>query len=289
MTGKASTTAQANLENSLPFGIYDCHTHVWESERIASRSAHTSTLTTLGSAECLLKLMEENNVIQSLAITPMTLGFDNSITLDVAHRYPERFLPIVRIDLTSPYHLESFRELCGLGARGLRINLHHLDTADFLLDKKYSKLWLFLEEADMPLFFHCEVSQLHVVSAISRQHQKIKIVIDHMGRTTSKDGIASPNFLNLLALSELANIYIKISSTNYFAEVTDTHSDLSDFISIILQKFSADRVLWGSDWPFSESDGTYVSSFEPFISMNLENREETLKKIFNSNFKEIFQ
>lgn len=289
MTGEAGTTAQVNLENRLPFGIYDSHTHVWESERIASRSAHTSTLTTLGSAECLLKLMEENNVIQSLAITPMTLGFDNSITLDIAQRYPERFLPIVRIDLTTPYHLESFRELCGLGARGLRINLHHLDTADFLLDKKYSKLWLFLEGADIPLFFHCEASQLHVVSAISRLYQKIKVVIDHMGRTIAKDGTTSPNFLNLLALSTLPNVYIKISSTNYFSEVTDTHSDLSDFISIILQKFSPDRVLWGSDWPFSENDGTYTSSLQPFLSMKLVDREKTLEKIFSSNFKEIFQ
>lgn len=231
--------------------------------------------------------MDENNVIQSLVITPMTLGFDNSISLEVAHRYPERLIPIVRIDLESPYFLETFQELCGDGARGLRINLHHLPSADFLLDDKYLMIWSYLESATIPLFIHCEASQLPVVKSISSQHQKMKIVIDHMGRVSSKDSIASPSFMNLLTLAELPNIYIKISSTNFFAEVTDTHSDLSDFISIILQKFSTDRLIWGSDWPFSENDGTYATSLEPLLSMELPNREITLKKIFHSNFKEL--
>jgi predicted TIM-barrel fold metal-dependent hydrolase len=287
MIGKTGTTDPTQLANRLSFGIYDCHTHVWESNSIATRSASNATLSTPGSAECLLKLMDENNVIQSLVITPMTLGFDNSISLDVAHRYPDRLVPIVRIDLSSPYFLETFQELCGEGARGLRINLHHLSSADFLLDSKYSKLWLYLESANIPLFFHCETLQLPVIRSISSQHQKMKIVIDHMGRVSSKDGIASPSFMNLLTLSESPNFYIKISSTNYFAEVPGTHSDMSDFISIILQKFSADRLIWGSDWPFSENDGTYASSLEPLLSMKLADRENTLKKILHSNFKEL--
>jgi predicted TIM-barrel fold metal-dependent hydrolase len=85
----------------------------------------------------------------------------------------------------------------------------------------------------------------------------------------------------------MPHIYIKVSSTNYFAEVAGTHTDMSDFILIILEKFSADRLLWGSDWPFSENDGTYASSLEPLLSMKLADRENTLKKIFHSNFKEL--
>jgi predicted TIM-barrel fold metal-dependent hydrolase len=284
---KTRTTEPTQSTNRLSFGIYDSHTHVWESNNIATRSARNATLSTPGSAECLLKLMDENNVIQSLVITPMTLGFDNSISLDVAHRYPDRLLPIVRIDLSTPYFLETLQELCGEGARGLRINLHHLSSADFLLDSKYSKLWLYLESANIPLFIHCETSQLPVIKSISSQHQKMKIVIDHMGRVNSKDGITSTSFKNLLTLAEMPHIYIKVSSTNYFAEVAGTHTDMSDFILIILEKFSADRLLWGSDWPFSENDGTYASSLEPLLSMKLADRENTLKKIFHSNFKEL--
>jgi predicted TIM-barrel fold metal-dependent hydrolase len=287
MTGKTETTSLSHSKIKLSHGIYDAHTHVWESNSIATRSARNATLTAPGSAEGLLKLMDDNNVIQSLVITPMTLGFDNSISLDVAHRYPNRLLPVVRIDLSTPYFLETLQELCGEGARGLRINLHHLPSVDFLLDSKYTKLWLYLESANIPLFFHCEMSQLQVIKSISSKYQKIKIVIDHMGRVNSKEGIESPSFMSLLTLSELPNIYIKLSSTNYFAEIVDTHSDLSDFTLIILQKFSADRLLWGSDWPFSENDGTYASSLEPLLSMKLADRENTLKKIFYSNFKEL--
>lgn len=287
MIFKTRTTEPTQSANRLSFGIYDSHTHVWESNNIATRSARNATLSTPGSAECLLKLMDENNVIQSLVITPMTLGFDNSISLDVAHRYPDRLLPIVRIDLSTPYFLETLQELCGEGARGLRINLHHLSSADFLLDSKYSKLWLYLESANIPLFIHCETLQLPVIKSISSQHRKMKIVIDHMGRVNSKDGIASTSFKNLLTLAEMPHIYIKVSSTNYFAEVAGTHTDMSDLVLIILEKFSADRLLWGSDWPFSENDGTYASSLEPLLSMKLADRENVLKKIFHSNFKEL--
>jgi predicted TIM-barrel fold metal-dependent hydrolase len=287
MIRKTRTNSLVQSGNKLSFGIYDSHTHVWESDSIGTRSPRNSSLTTPGSAESLLKLMDENNVIQSLVITPMTLGFDNSISFDVANRYPDRFLPIVRIDLSNPYFLETFQELCGEGARGLRINLHHLPSADFLSDERYSKLWLYLESASIPLFIHCETLQLPVIKSISSQHERMKIIIDHTGRVKSKDGIASPSFMNLLTLAELPNIYIKISSTNYFAEVAETHADLSDFVSIILQKFSPDRLLWGSDWPFSENDGTYATSLEPLLSMKLTDRENTLKKVLHSNFREL--
>lgn len=289
MTSEIGNFALIQGGNNLPFAVYDSHTHVWESNSIPTRSARFSTLETPGSAECLLKLMDEKNVITSLAITPMTLGFDNSISLEIAERYPSRFLPIVRIDLNSANYLESFRDLCGQGAKGLRINLHHLDSANFLLDERFSKLWLFLESSQLPLFVHCEASQFHFISSISSQHQKIKIIIDHTGRITSDDGIHSTKFMDLLNLSQLPNVYIKVSSTNFFANVPDTHSDMSDLVAAILREFTADRILWGSDWPFSENDGTYASSFEPFLSMKLENREEILKKVFSDNFKEIFQ
>lgn len=289
MTRETAAAAQNQAGSGLPFGIYDSHTHVWTSNILPNRFTSPTSLTEGGSAEGLIKLMDKNGVIKSLVITPMTLGFDNSVTLDVSYRYPESFLPIVRIDLSSLYHFEAFRELYAFGARGLRINLSHLKTADFLLDSQYSKLWIFLSEAQIPLFFHCESSQFNIVSQIVSQHSKMKVIIDHMGRISSKDGITAKGFLSLLELSELPNVYIKISSTNYFAEIIDSHSDLTDYIALILHRFSADRVLWGSDWPFSENDGTYRSSYEPLLSMDLADKQRTLEKIFASNFKDLFQ
>ena len=288
MTTK-SAAAKNQAGSGLPFGIYDSHTHVWASNRLPNRFTSPAVLTESGSAEGLIKCMDENGVIKSLVITPMTLGFDNSLTLDVSYRYPGSFLPIVRIDLRSPNHLEAFRELYAFGAKGLRINLSHLKTADFLLDSQYSKLWIFLSDEQIPLFIHCESSQFHIVSQIVSQHSKMKVIIDHMGRISSRDGISAKGFLNLLELSESPNVYIKISSTNYFAEVTDSHSDLTDYIALIVQRFSADRLLWGSDWPFSENDGTYRSSFEPLLSMDLVDKQRTLEKIFATNFKDLFQ
>jgi len=289
LTNEINKVTPSDQGSNLPFAVYDSHTHVWESSSIRTRSARFSTLETPGSAECLLKLMDEKNVVTSLVITPMTLGFDNSISLEIADRYPSRFIPIVRIDLDSPNYLESFRDLCVQGAKGLRINLHHLDSANFLLDERFSKLWLFLELSQLPLFFHCKASQLHVVSSISNQYQKIKVIIDHMGRITSNDGTHSSKFVDLLNLAQFPNVYIKISSTNFFANIPDTHLDMSELVEAILHEFTADRILWGSDWPFSENDGTYASSFEPFLSMKLVNREDTLKRVFSDNFKDIFQ
>ena len=56
----------------------------------------------------------------------------------------------------------------------------------------------------------------------------------------------------LLSLSDLKNIYIKISALFRLSGEPFPHYDLvrDKRIATLIQKFGADRLMWGSDWPY---------------------------------------
>ncbi len=136
--------------------------------------------------------------------------------------------------------------------------------------------------------FHCHANQAWVVRKIAEEYPTLKISIDHFGRINVDEGTDSQDFHDILSLADLSNIYIKCSSSNYFSKVPMSHTDLNEFLHKILESFTPQRVLWGSDWPLCEEQGTYYDSFEPLISMGLPNQNEIEELIFKTNVERLF-
>ena len=77
-----------------------------------------------------------------------------------------------------------------------------------------------------------------------------KVVVDHCGRPTLEAGIDQPGFRALLDLGRRGNSYIKLSA--FFRLTPDgwPYAECDDYVAALIDAFSIDRCLWGSDWPF---------------------------------------
>lgn len=271
-----------------PSEIFDAHTHVWHSKTLLNRFKNGKPVERQGNCENLIELMDHFGVKKSLIITPTTLGFDNSLAIEISKEYKERLIPIVRIDLLSPRHLIALRRLHLSGAKGLRISINNDSEFLFLLDDKYSELWTYLSEENIPLLVHCAPHQFSLVATLADRWPKLNILIDHMGRVAPADGLNSKEFNDLLSLSAFPNISVKTSSTNFFSKSTHNHEDLNEFMIKLLENYSFSRLLWGSDWPVSEENGTYEDSFQPMLSLEISEKERVLEMIFADNFRRLF-
>lgn len=279
------------VTRDLPFfgRINDSHTHVWLGQQLKNRTARDMAIPSAGEAESLLELMDSNGVACAAIITPTTLGFDNSLTLELSRTYRDRLIPILRID---PYVIDMevhLNKLLAKGARGFRISTNLSKDGKPLGESALKPLARILSRKQVPLLIHCNFDQLHLVRDLAVENPELTILIDHMARAVGEVDVADTSFDILTGLANCKNVNIKISSTNHFAKDPIKHSDLIPYVVRLLSAYGEARVLWGSDWPLSEDGFNYRDSFEPLLSMSEEVGNQALQQIFVDNFNSLFR
>jgi predicted TIM-barrel fold metal-dependent hydrolase len=79
----------------------------------------------------------------------------------------------------------------------------------------------------------------------------VNLVVDHFGRPSPQQGVSDPGFQALLAAASSRRVWVKLSGPYRFSpEVTDAAAPL------LRKAFGPDRLLWGSDWPFTQFEKT---------------------------------
>jgi predicted TIM-barrel fold metal-dependent hydrolase len=75
------------------------------------------------------------------------------------------------------------------------------------------------------------------------------IVIDHLGRPTPELGMACPGFAVLLAMAADPRIVVKLSAPYRLGVI-----DLRTATARLLDTFGTGRLVWGSDWPWTQHE-----------------------------------
>jgi L-fuconolactonase len=102
--------------------------------------------------------------------------------------------------------------------------------------------------------------QLEGVMRLADAHPSVPLVIDHLARfdlaTDRKHAIDQ-----LCGLAALQNVYVKASALGFLAREEWPYRDLWPILVSVIDAFGADRVMWGSDYPFVLAHGRYEHSF----------------------------
>lgn len=98
--------------------------------------------------------------------------------------------------------------------------------------------------------------QLTAVGEFAVRHPDLPVFIDHLGRPVSGT-LGGPAHKAFLALEDLLNVFAKSSAMGFFSRRGFPYFDLTAFISAAIDRFGADRVMWGSDWPGCYEFGSY--------------------------------
>jgi 2-pyrone-4,6-dicarboxylate lactonase len=177
-------------------------------------------------------------------------GTDNSATLDAIARSNGRYRGVAIVD--DSFSERDFENLHAGGIRGVRFSYaRHIGGApDFSqvtrVAEKIAPLgWhvvLYLEAEDV-------VENAQTLAALP-----LPVVIDHMGRVATANGVEQKPFQLLLDLVKGEDFWVKICGAERISSAGPPYSDAVPFAQALIAA-APDRLLWGTDWPHPNITG----------------------------------
>lgn len=219
----------------------------------------------------LVRELDAGSVQYACIVQRATLyGYDNSYALDSAAAFPGRFVPIVVLDAedaASPGMLRQLASSHRLG--GIRLVAPQLSEKDTSwLDSAQSlELWSAAADLGLPvtviLYRRNNEAGRAALLEIARRFHDIPILIDHVGvphastpetKFSASQGIEyvvppPPDYgiaESLTRFDELGHVHFKVTDIN-FDRLEEAHFDSAAFVRALVDRFGADRLLWGSD------------------------------------------
>jgi len=136
------------------------------------------------------------------------------------------------------------------------------------------------------------ISHVQMANTIKmvRQCPEVTFILDHIGKPDIKNHVRRPWSRELKILSELPNVYCKISGLITEADHEKwTKEDLKPYIDNVITCFGFDRVIYGGDWPVVTLAGEY-SRWLDALEWALEGcSADELQKLFHDNALSVYK
>lgn len=229
----------------------DCHHHVIDPVRFpyAPDTAYRPQGQEVAPVEVLLQLFDIFNVRHGVVVgTNSGYGTDNRIVLDAVRRSGGRLKGVAVVP--NGIGSDALAELMVQGIVGVAFNPSAWGLAFY---QDAAALVARLVELDMFVQVQTEKDQLVDLMALIGP-TKVKILIDHCARPVVAAGLGQAGFRRALELGRSGQACVKLSGYAKFSETMYPHADAEPFIAALVEAFSLDRCMWGSDWPYLRAD-----------------------------------
>ncbi|WMD21185.1 amidohydrolase family protein [Achromobacter seleniivolatilans] len=225
----------------------DTHAHVFrQGLTLANTRRHTPDYdATLAD---YLSLLDTHGLSHGVLVQPSFLGTDNSFMVDALRASPHRLrgVAVVAPEITDA----ELQALADAGVVGIRLNLMGLPVPAL-----QTPVWQALLARVNALGWHVEV---HLQAARLPEilpallASGCRIVVDHFGRPDPALGVSDPGFQYLLRQTDSGRVWVKLSAPyrNWQPPACSASGRLAALQ--LLDAYSADRLMWGSDWPHTE-------------------------------------
>lgn len=237
-TGRPSSPTKL----SMSLQAIDTHAHVF----LTSRPMAPGRRYTPGYDAPLaryLEILDQFGMSGGVLVQPSFYGTDNSYMLECLAAAPLRLRGIAVLD---PHIAdEDLQALDRSGVVGVRFNL--IGAGPDVLDDPAQRHLLRRIQA---LGWQVEVQSegahwLRILKSLDAYDGPI--VIDHFGRPAPAKGVACEGFQAILRHAGDARLYVKMSAAYRCGGV-----DVGLYAEALLQAFGPARLLWGSDWPWTQ-------------------------------------
>ncbi len=223
----------------VPKGAVDTHAHVIGVPPDYPLVPNRSYTAPAAPAEKYLAMLDGTGMTYGVLIQVSVHGTDNRLMLETLRANRQRLRGVAVVDLgkSDAY----YNELTEAGVTGLRINVLYGGGVSIDLLEKYGDL---CAEMGWHLQFLLDARNLPDLAPRIRK-LRVPVVVDHMGHFPAADGVASPDFQELLRLVA-DGAWVKLSgayrlSAPPYRETTP--------LAQALAAAAPDRCVWGSDWP----------------------------------------
>ncbi|KPI08166.1 amidohydrolase 2 [Actinobacteria bacterium OK074] len=231
-----------------PPAAFDTHAHVFtRGLRLAHERRYSPDYD--ATVDAYLSLLDVHGLAAGVLVQPSFLGTDNSHLLDALGKAPDRLRGVAVVDPGTPG--EELDRLVTAGVCGIRLNL-----IDRPVPPLGEPLWQRLARELAARALHLEVQ------AQQRQWAELEpwllrwpgaVVVDHLGLPAAAS-LSHPGAAALSRLLAAPHVWVKAAAPYRSAPGAATA-----MLRRLLGTGGAERMLWGSDWPWTrhEQDRVY--------------------------------
>lgn len=227
--------------------IVDTHAHIFSAAGPFAPGARYRPDYEAG-IERWLALWPEAGVTHGVLVQPSFLGTDNGQLLAALQARPAILRGVVVVDPSvTRGELQQWHEY---GVRGVRLNL--LGVVDFSVfgGPEWKRVFGRMAELGWHLEVQCEGERFAaLLSVLHDLPRSLALVIDHFGLPAPATSDACTGVTAILRAARIHPVHIKLS-----APYRLRGADPEKYASLYLAELGADRLLWGSDWPWTNHE-----------------------------------
>ena len=226
----------------------DTHAHVFAASCVIAPGARYRPVGEAPVGEWLA-LQDAAGVSHGVLVQPSFLGSDNSYLLEALRAQPRRLRATVVVDPGIP--LATLRQWDALGVRGIRLNTIGREHPGEYAKPEWKTLFKRLADLGWHVEVHGEGAAMAVMLGVL-ETCPARIVVDHFGRPEAKFGLACSGVRAVLRFAEKQALYVKLS-----APYRLSGGDAAAYAGFYLARLGAKRLMWGSDWPWTQHEDRY--------------------------------
>ena len=279
------TVMDSQLLSLLSQPKIDCHHHVIDPVQYPypADSTYQPAGPEVGPAAYYEQVMQAYGIRHSVIVQPTSAyGYDNRCLLDTLARNKGRHKGVVVVpnDISS----ETLAQYKAQGVVGVALNAALLGPERFLkIDTLMGRL------ADLDLYAQIQVKDDQLLALLPLlQRTRSRLLIDHSGRPDASAGLQQPAFQALLSLAGNGRTFVKLSGLSQYSRESYPFADAKPYQLALLQAFTAENCMWGTDWPFLRAHqnmelGTVLTNFGEMFPNASDRHQilwETPKRLF---------
>jgi len=264
----------ALVSGTTPFAmpsrrVIDSAVHVWSTgvEPFPWAVPPPANLAGAATPEVLIAAAKEAGVAGALIVQPANHMYDHSYVTKALREHGDFFrgMGLANPGLPVPDAVRALEELAAAGYVGVRFNAGAFEGG--LTSDVAKALYKRAGELQMPvgvMAFKGLGGFVPALRANCEDFPETTLVIDHMGffrqpAIGGQLGDAATNdedaWKGLLSLAQYPQVYVKVSALFRTSGLAPPHSDLEPRVAELLRAFGAERLMWGSDFPFVTTGG----------------------------------
>jgi predicted TIM-barrel fold metal-dependent hydrolase len=198
-----------------------------------------------------LARMEEEGIDRAVLVHPEPYGDDHRLALDCVAARPDLFKTTALLypkDDDAPAKLRALVADHGDSLVAFRFHAHKgkREYLDSFRDANVRELWRTAGELGLIIELHIGPDYSAQAAELAREFPEFTVLVDHMAEAKYGSG---PEFSDTIRMSELDNVYMKLSGLNHYATDEPLFESVIPFSRWVADSFGPDRMVWGSGTP----------------------------------------
>ncbi|SNT18920.1 Predicted metal-dependent hydrolase, TIM-barrel fold [Noviherbaspirillum humi] len=185
-------------------------------------------------------------VTHGVLVQPSFLGTDNSYMLAQMRLHSQRLRGVIVVDAGVPEAL--LAQAHAAGVRGIRLNLIGVQSFSPYAQPAWQGLFFRLHEMGWHLEVQCLGEHWPRLLA-SLGSLPLALVVDHFGLPDPGAAEVCPGARAIVAAADRRAVYVKLSASYRLRG-----ADAARYARYYLAHLGAERLLWGSDWPWTNHE-----------------------------------